>query len=56
MNCDMNNLEKTLMELHGMLKTNEASMVKPSIAISTTLIVAIREGGIKRKKTSYPQR
>ena len=30
-------------------------MVKTRSTISTTLVLAIREGGVKRKKTSYPR-
>ncbi|XP_071688404.1 uncharacterized mitochondrial protein AtMg00300-like [Rutidosis leptorrhynchoides] len=35
------------MELHGMLKTAESNMTK---AKPTTTLLAIREGGIKKKK------
>lgn len=55
LNFNMNNMEKSLIELHGMLNTAEGSMVKPCSTSSTTLVLAIRKGGIKRKKTSYPK-
>ena len=45
----MNNLEKTIMELHGMLKTAESNMAKSKPAAP---ILAIREGGIKKKKVT----
>ncbi|XP_071685980.1 uncharacterized protein [Rutidosis leptorrhynchoides] len=40
-------MEKTVMEIHGMLKTAEANMAKAKPA---TTVLAIREGGIKKKK------
>lgn len=49
MNCNVNNLVKTLMELHEMLKTTEASMKKPASSNPTTLVVAIDRGATKRK-------
>lgn len=50
----MSNLEKTLMELHGMLKSTEKSIVKPHNNFIATLLT-IREGGLKRKKIPYPK-
>ncbi|KAJ9552489.1 hypothetical protein OSB04_016534 [Centaurea solstitialis] len=49
LNYQMNNLEKTIMELHGMLKTAESNMAKSKPA---TPVLAIREGGIKKKKAA----
>ena len=50
----MNNMEKTLMELHGMLKSAEASMGKP-IQNTSAPVLAIREGGYKKNKVSFPK-
>ena len=55
MKYNMNYLEKTLMELHGMLKTVEASMNKPCSINSTTPVLDIKDGGVKRKKDSQPK-
>ena len=49
LNYHMNNLEKTIMELHGMLKTTESNMAKSKPAAP---VLAIREGGIKKKKAA----
>ncbi|KAJ9556509.1 hypothetical protein OSB04_011123 [Centaurea solstitialis] len=49
LNYQMNNLEKTIMELHGMLKTAESNMAKSKPAAP---VLAIREGGIKKKKAA----
>ncbi|KAJ9551125.1 hypothetical protein OSB04_015170 [Centaurea solstitialis] len=54
-NFNMNNMDKTLMELHGMLRTAEASMGKTQSAHSTAPVLAIREGGCKKKKVSHPK-
>ncbi|KAJ9557164.1 hypothetical protein OSB04_011778 [Centaurea solstitialis] len=54
-NFNMNNMDKTLMELHGMLRTAEASMGKTQSAHSPAPILAIREGGCKKKKVSHPK-
>ncbi|KAJ9558333.1 hypothetical protein OSB04_012947 [Centaurea solstitialis] len=51
LNYQMNNLEKTIMELHGMLKTAESNMAKSKPAAP---VLAIREGGIKKKKKVAP--
>ncbi|KAJ9556708.1 hypothetical protein OSB04_011322 [Centaurea solstitialis] len=40
---------------HGMLRSAEASMGKTQSAHSTTPILAIREGGCKKKKVSHPK-
>lgn len=50
MNYNMNNLDKTLIKLHGIRKTVEASMKKPTISNPTTLVLAIDRGSSKRKK------
>ncbi|KAJ9565695.1 hypothetical protein OSB04_001661 [Centaurea solstitialis] len=49
LNYQMNNLEKSIMELHGMLKTAESNMAKSKPAAP---VLAIREGGIKKKKAA----
>jgi hypothetical protein len=54
-NFNMNNMDKTLMELHGMLKTAEASMGKTQSTHSTAPVLAIKEGGCKKKKVSHPK-
>lgn len=38
-----------------MFKTVEGIMVKPHSTNSNTLVLAIRECGVKGKKTSYPK-
>ena len=53
-NFNMNSMEKTLMELHGMLKSAEVSMGKP-IQNASAPVLAIREGGYKKKKVSFPK-
>ena len=45
----MHSMDKTLMELHGMLKTAESSISKPK-ATSSNPVLAIREGRIQKKK------
>ncbi|KAI3759257.1 hypothetical protein L6452_06939 [Arctium lappa] len=52
MNYNMNNMEKNIMELHGMLKTAESNMTKTKPAAP---ILAIREGGVKKKKPNPPK-
>ena len=47
LNYNMNSMEKTIMELHGMLKTAESNMAKAKPA---TTVLAIREGGIQKKR------
>ena len=49
MNYYMNGLEKSIMEIHRMLKTVEESIVPPRNTSSTTLVLTIREGGVNRK-------
>ena len=49
MNFNMNGLDKTLMELHGMLKTAEASMKKPNNSNPTAPILAVDRSSAKRK-------
>ena len=54
MNYNMNNFDKTLMELHGMLKVVEASMIKNKSSNATAPVLAIRHGSAnKKKKVSY---
>lgn len=53
MNYNMNNLDKTLMELHGMLKSAKASLLKAKGSNSTTPILATRHGGANNKKFYY---
>ena len=48
----MKNMEKTVMELHGMLKTAKSSMAKAKPA---TAVLAIREGGVQKKNTTTPK-
>lgn len=55
MNNNIKSLEKILIEIHFILKVTKSSMVKPCRDISITLIMTIREGGIKIKKNSYPK-
>ena len=52
MNYNMNNFEKTLMELHGMLRSAEASMGKTQV-VNPAPVLEIREGGHKKKKVSH---
>lgn len=54
-NYYMNGLEKSIMELHGMLKTVEESVVPPRNSNSVSPMLAIREGGVKRKSSSHPK-
>ncbi|KAL4573827.1 hypothetical protein LXL04_020646 [Taraxacum kok-saghyz] len=53
-NYNMNNFEKTLMELHGMLQSAEASMGKTQV-VNPAPVLAIREGVYKKKKVSHPK-
>lgn len=55
LNFNMKNTEKILMELHGMLKTINANMIKPRSINSTTHVMAISEDGVKRNKTFHPK-
>ena len=55
MNFNMNGLDKTLMELHGMLKTAEASMKKPNNSNSTAPVLAVDRGSSKRKRAPQPK-
>ena len=52
LNYNMNNMEKSIMELHGMLKTAESNMSK---AKPTAAVLSIREGGIQKKRTTTPK-
>lgn len=42
-------LENSIMELHGMFKTIEESIVQPRNSISTTFVLAIRYSGVKER-------
>jgi len=50
LNYNMNSMEKSIMELHGMLKTAESNIAKAKPAAAAVL--AIREGGVKKKKAN----
>lgn len=50
----MNNLKKTNMELHDMLKTSKTNMAKPRTPAGAAPVLAIREGNVKKKKSNYP--
>lgn len=50
MNYNMNNLDKILTELHGMLKTAEANMIKNKSSNPTVPVLSIRHGGANKKK------
>src|SRR5664279_645819 len=50
LNYNMTNMEKSIMELHGMLKTVESNIAKAKPAAAAVL--AIREGGVKKKKAN----
>ncbi|TLX70056.1 DDE-type integrase/transposase/recombinase [Labilibacter sediminis] len=52
MNYNMNNMEKTLLELHGMLKTAESNMKKCPPVQAPVLSI---DRGAKKRKASYPQ-
>ena len=52
LNYNMNNVEKSIMELHGMLKTAESNMSK---AKPTAVVLTIKEGGIHKKKNTTPK-
>ncbi|XP_024963166.1 uncharacterized protein LOC112503340 [Cynara cardunculus var. scolymus] len=49
LNFNMNNLEKTIMELHGMLKTTKSNRGKSK---PVAPVLASREGGIKKNKVA----
>lgn len=51
----MNNLDKTLVYLHDMLKMTEASMKKTPRYNPKALIQAIDHGNTKRKSVSHPK-
>lgn len=51
----MKNMDKTIMNLNGMLKTNEASMMKTHSSNSIALVLAIGHGNDKKKKVSHPK-
>ncbi|GKE61766.1 putative RNA-directed DNA polymerase [Tanacetum coccineum] len=53
MQYTMHGMDKTIMELHDMLKNVEENMAmhKPSTS-SSTLVLAIKEGGVKKKRKS----
>lgn len=55
MNYNMNNMDKTLIELRDMLKTAEASMLKTCSSNPTAPILAIGHNIAKRKKVSHPK-
>lgn len=48
LNFNMENMERSLMELHGMLKIVEVSMVKPRSTSLTTPVSTFREDGVKK--------
>lgn len=50
---NMNNLDYTLMELHGMLKTAEASMLKTKNSNSLALFLAIGHGGATTRRSLF---
>lgn len=50
MNYNMNNLEKTLMTLHAMLKTTETSMIKNRSSNPTAPVFSIGHGSANKKK------
>ncbi|KAI3738553.1 hypothetical protein L2E82_28589 [Cichorium intybus] len=49
MNYNMNGLNKTIPELHGMLITGEKNLLK-----KTTQVLMIKEGGTKRTRPEHP--
>ena len=51
MSYHMHSMDKSIMELHGMLKTTESSMTKNKPAVPNP-VLAIREGRIQKKKKS----
>ncbi|KAI3739760.1 hypothetical protein L2E82_30171 [Cichorium intybus] len=55
MNYDKNHLHMTLIELHGMLKTAEASLKKSCSSSSTAPVLVIRHDDAKKKKLSHPR-
>lgn len=55
MNYNMNNVEKILMELHGILKKYESRIKKPTSSNPTTPMLAIEHGNTKRKRVSHPK-
>jgi hypothetical protein len=54
LNYNMNNLDKTMMELHDMLKTAESSMVKTKSPTYSAPVLAI-QGAAKKGKVSHPR-
>lgn len=50
----MNGFEKSIIELHGKLKIGKEIIVPPRTSSSTTSVLAIREGSVKRKSSSHP--
>lgn len=54
MNYNKNNLDKTLMDLHDMLKVVNTILYKTHSSNSTALILVISHGSTKRKKVSHP--
>ena len=55
MNYYMNGLEKIIMELQRILMNAEESIVIPRKTTSTTLVLAIKECDVKRKRYSKSQ-
>ncbi|KAJ9557107.1 LOW QUALITY PROTEIN: hypothetical protein OSB04_011721 [Centaurea solstitialis] len=52
-NYTMHGMDKTIMELHGMLKNVEENMAKHKPSTSSTIpVLAIKEGGVKKKRRS----
>nr|KAJ0189501.1 hypothetical protein LSAT_V11C800413990 [Lactuca sativa] len=54
MNYYIIGLEKIIMELHGMLKTVEESIVPHQNTSSTTHVPTIRDDSVKRKRPCHP--
>lgn len=52
LNYNMNNLVKTIMELHCILKTIHDIMIKSRNFKSTTMVLAMKEGIINKNKTN----
>ena len=52
-NYYMNGLEKSILELHGMLKKTKESIVPHRNTSSTSIMLAIMEVGVKRKRYSH---
>lgn len=53
MNYNMNNLDKTVMEIHGMLKNVEESMLTILCSTTPTHVLTIGYGGTNKKKKLY---